>query len=784
MAGVSTWCAQAVAMSQCRIHYTLQGSLQGVGFRPFVFRLATQLKLTGYVCNTGCGVDVEVQGRKPATLEFEQRLKSELPIIAAIRRLNKNLIQCTNESEFRIIESRAESAGHSATSAEVMPDLAMCEDCARELMDPSDRRFRYPFTHCTNCGPRYSIQQQLPFDRSNTTMASFNMCAECRVEYANPLDRRFHSQANCCAVCGPSLSFKNKQGDMVAVKDAALLHAAAEIRDGRIVAVLGTGGFHLICDARNDAAVQRLRHAKRREAKPFALMVSDVVMARSLCHVSNLEAQLLSGIKAPIVLLKRNTQSTVTISAAVAPGLSSLGILLPYSPLHRLLMEELKFAIVATSGNISEEPICYQESEAIEHLGDVADCFLVHDRVIAARVDDSVVRVIDNHEVVLRAGRGYAPLVLADRAPRGDLLALGGQLKNTLSFSQSGDIVLMPHIGNLESVKASIEYNNVVSQVIGMRRMNQPHLVCDQHPDYYSTRVGVDRTSERSDVKLIKVQHHEAHLLACVAEHQINGEVFGVAWDGTGYGDDGTVWGGEFFCGSSKGFLRVGHLRKFQLIGGEAAVKDPRRATLALLYQTGGRQCDAMATLAGIDMKEASIWLTMLEKELNSPWTSSAGRVFDGIAALLGLSDRIDYEGQAAIGLEELAASWLEQHSRNDCESYPIVIEQQQLAVVDWASMVQGVIEDCERGVSRQQIAAKFHKTLAECIVAMAKRVNIPQVIVSGGCFQNRVLTEWALNNLRDEGFVTYSHHRVPPNDGGISVGQVMGGCNVLVSAR
>jgi hydrogenase maturation protein HypF len=765
-----------------RQQYELEGRLQGVGFRPLVYRLAQKYGLTGSVRNTGQGVSMELQGHPLHIAELESRLKQDLPRSASIRSLKKNELPLISEFAFQIIPSdcsvTARVEMEDSNSAEILPDLAMCEACTQELMDPQNRRYRYAFIQCTDCGPRYSILLKLPFDRANTTMAEFEMCRACREEYQDPGNRRFHAQSICCKDCGPSLYLKDNSGVVLTRNDRALKEAADKIHEGAVVAVLGVGGFHLICDASHDSTIRKLRLAKKRDSKPFALMAPNLNHVRGFCKISQLEEILLASQGAPIVLLNRTNDSNVKISNEVAPGIGTLGVMLPYSPMHRLFMDKVNRTVVATSGNFSEEPICFDEIDALSRLSGMADYFLVHNRKIASKVDDSVVREIAETEVVFRAGRGYAPLVLnhplhreaESRNSPTQILGMGGHDKNTLAFSRGTSVVLMPHLGNLDSLEAMTEYQQAVEKLVSHQGLARSQVVCDLHPDYQSTRA-----AQLRDPRSIQIQHHEAHLLSCVAEHGISGEIFGVAWDGTGYGRDGTIWGGEFFAGSEKGFLRTGHLRPFPLPGGEAAIKEPRRTAFGILHELKMLDYFQSVDLLGLSQKEAGIFALQIERGLNSPMTSSGGRLFDAIAALIGIRSHCDYDGQAAIELEYAASRY------SDHETYPIKLFSDSPTIVDWEPWIRGILDDLGRDMGRDQIAAKFHRTLAASIVEMAKIAGIQQVALSGGCFQNKILSEWTISKLREEGFSPYWNQRVPPNDGGLSVGQVLGGYNVLV---
>lgn len=755
-------------MSEIRCELELEGRLQGVGFRPLAFRLARELGLSGWVRNTTQGVTLALQGQQSGILEFEQQIARKLPAHATIRRWTRRSLPLSRETDFRI----APSITSGSQGAEHLPDLATCAACASEVLDPSDRRYRYPFTSCTDCGPRYSVLREFPYDRGNTTMRRFAMCPACQAEYENPEDRRFHSQTNCCAQCGPTLSLKRASGELLGQADGALRRAATALASGEIVAVMGLGGFHLFCDARSDAAISRLRQAKARCAKPFAVMVRDLAHARRLCVVSDLEAWALRSSGAPIVLLPRRRDAEPEVCAAVAPEVPDLGLMLAYTPLHLLLLHSMEGAAVATSGNLAEEPLCSKECEATERLGLFTDLFLVHDRPIAAPVDDSVVRIIAGTQVVLRAGRGYAPLLLPtapEEAPGdgGDarpIVGLGPHQKTTFSLAIGGKIVLFPHLGNLDTRLALEAYRESLARSLRMYGIKDVQAVCDLHPDYATTRI-----AEGLSAQPWAVQHHHAHVLSCVTEHQLCAPYLGVAWDGTGYGGDGTIWGGEFLRSGASGLLRAGTLRSFRLIGGDAAAREPRRAALGLLYELYGEAC--AERVPGFTKSELGTLLRALSRGLNAPKTSSIGRLFDGVSALLGLRQRAEYEGQAAILLEGAARA-----IEGPPPPYPLQLTDGTPIVVDWAPWVCGILDDAARGRPVAEIAARFHETLAAAIVAVAQRIGFEQVVLSGGCFQNPLLCQRAVALLRAAGFRPYWNQRVPPNDGGISVGQAAAG--------
>lgn len=741
-----------------------------MGFRPFVYRLARELGLKGYVNNSAQGVTIEVEGPPAKLKEFCARLQAERPPRAIVQRVELEELEPKGYAAFEI--RRSEAAGEK--TALVLPDIATCPDCLREIFDPHDRRYRYPFTNCTNCGPRFTIVEKLPYDRPNTTMRLFEMCPACREEYENPLDRRFHAQPNACPECGPHLELWDPGGRVLARHDEALRLTAEAVKAGQIAAVKGLGGFHLVADARDAKAVEELRRRKRRLEKPFALMYPSLDLLKAHCHVSEQEERLLTSPEAPIVLLPRSPRGERKVAEAVAPENPYLGAMLPYTPLHHLLMRELGFPVVATSGNLSDEPICTDEREALRRLRGIADLFLVHNRPIARHCDDSVVRVIDGRVVLLRRARGYAPLpiTLPPSWPGEErtMLAVGGHLKNVVALAVGREVFVSQHIGDLDAPESRRAFRKVIRDFQALYERKPETIVCDAHPDYASTQHA--RTLGRP---VVEIQHHLAHVWACVAEHAVKLPVLGVAWDGTGYGLDGTIWGGEFFVLTAEGCERVGRFRPFRLPGGEQAVKEPRRAALGLLYELFAERAFEMNDLApvrALSPRELSVLQTMLERGVNAPITSSVGRLFDAVASLLGLYQRTSFEGQAAMALEFLAEGALAEEGAEGAYECAI-LDTDGRFVVDWGPLVRGVLDDLEADVSPAVIARRFHYGLAEAVVALAKRMGLERVVLSGGCFQNKLLTERTLQRLRAEGLSACSHERVPPNDGGIALGQI-----------
>ena len=784
------------AAGKTRLKLAVRGAVQGVGFRPFVFRLAEELKLAGWVNNAPQGVFIEAEGPRSALENLLLRIETDKPPRSFIQSLESSWLDAAGFRKFEIRES--ETGG--SKIALVMPDIATCPDCLREIFDPKNRRFRYPFANCTNCGPRFSIIESLPYDRANTSMRQFAMCSQCQAEYDDPRDRRFHAQPNACPVCGPRLELLecggvsplSKRGRVPAVQDSeALLATAKAIRDGKIVAVKSIGGFHLMADARNDAAVKRLRERKHREEKPFALMFPSLESVKAVCEVSVLENRLLRSPEAPIVLLRRLSTLNSQLSTSIAPGNPNLGVMLPSNPLHHLLMAELGFPVIATSGNLSDEPICTDEHEALERLGGIVDVFLVHNRPIVRHMVDSIVRVMLGREMVLRRARGYAPLPITLNSQLSTLnsqpiLAVGAHLKNSVALSVGNQIFISQHIGDLETEPAHAAFRSVIADFEKLYDAKPEVIAADLHPDYLSTKF-----AKESGKIVVGVQHHIAHVLSCMAENEIDPPALGVSWDGIGYGLDGTIWGGEFFQVTDKHIERIAHLRPFRLPGGDKAVREPHRTAIGLLYELFGDAAFKMKHLPpfrDITPVELSTLEGMLRRKLNSPQTSSVGRLFDAVASLANLRQAMRFEGQAAMELE-FALDGIETD-----EAYPLPIADCRLPVekatstageseignrksemiLDWSPMVEAILADVKRGAGVREISAKFHNALAEAIVDVAQYVGKMRVALSGGCFQNRYLTERAVRRLQAEGFQPYWHQRVPSNDGGIALGQVV----------
>ena len=738
------------------------GAVQGVGFRPFAYRLAVEEGLAGSVRNTGAGVSLEVEGSAAAVARFLMRLETEVRPPAMIDQLECEDLAATREAEFSIVASTADGD----LSAPVLPDLALCDACRTEVSTPDDRRYRYPFTTCMHCGPRYSIIDAVPYDRERTVMRHFTMCPACQAEYHDPVSRRFHAETNACPDCGPQLVLMDAHGERLATGDKALERAVEALKLGQIVALKGLGGFQLLADARNEVAVARVRQRKHRPDKPFAVMAGSLDEACVFAHASELEAALLQSPAAPIVLLRSRHDSRDPLAHGVSPDNPMTGVMLPCTPLHHLLMAGLGFPVVATSGNRSGEPLAVNDEDALNRLSSIAELFLSHDRPILHPIDDSVVRVIAGRPTVFRSARGYAPLVLSDAEQAKPVLALGGQLKNSLAIGKDGRIILGPHIGDLTSSETRAAFARSANAMTRIHGFEPTTIACDTHPGYYTTRV-----AEAKGMPVRKAPHHVAHIFGAIVDNGIVGPVLGVAWDGTGHGGDATVWGGEFLLIDGPAWRRIAHFLPFRLPGGEAAVREPRRPALGVLHALYGDRLwamDSVSLLGQFKMDERELLRAMLERSLNSPLTSSVGRLFDAIAAILGICEQASFEGHAAIALEHAAG----RAAQTTTLPLPAFVEGDGLAQVDWRPMLKAMIEAVGRGLSVEELAAGFHEWLAQAALSIARRAGIEQVVLTGGCFQNALLTERSAGYLEEAGFRPFRHSRVPPNDGGLAVGQ------------
>ncbi|MEN3534756.1 carbamoyltransferase HypF [Microbispora sp. ZYX-F-249] len=746
-------------MSRRAVAVRVEGIVQGVGFRPFVYGLATRLGLAGVVGNDERGVFIEVEGGSAPVEQFLAALAGDPPPLAVIERISTGPAPVTGRRTFVI----APSAACGDRRALVSPDVATCAACLRELTDPADRRHGYAFTNCTGCGPRFTIVRDVPYDRANTTMAGFRMCADCAREYHDPADRRFHAQPVCCPACGPRLRFAGpgNAGDPLA-------RAVRLLRAGGVLAVKGLGGYHLAALAADEPAVAALRSRKHREDKPFAVMAGDLDEARRLCVVDPAEERLLTGPARPVVLLRRLPDAPVAPS--VAPGNRWLGVLLPYTPLHHLLLRALGQPIVLTSGNVSDEPIAYRDEDALERLGGIADAFLTHDRPIHIRTDDSVVRVFRGRDLPIRRSRGYVPrpLALARAAPR-PVLACGAELKHTFCLLKGDRAVVSHHIGDLENYETLRSFTEGVDHFRRLFDITPEVVAHDLHPEYLSTKWALDQ-----DADLVGVQHHHAHIASCLADNGVAGPVAGVAFDGLGYGPDGTLWGGEFLVADLAGFERAGHLAPVPLPGGATAIRQPWRMAAAYLDLAYGG--DVPEDL-DVVRRNAERWAAVVALArrggnalLNPPVTSSMGRLFDAVAAVAGVRDVITYEGQAAVEFEQLADPAVD-------EAYPCALAATGTRfTVPGVALVRAAAEDLRARVPRDVVAARFHNTVARVVAdgctLIRQARGLSTVALSGGVFQNLLLLGRAVTLLEERGFTVLTHHRVPPNDGGVSLGQ------------
>jgi hydrogenase maturation protein HypF len=761
-----------------RVGIRVQGIVQGVGFRPFVYSLAAGLGCCGFVGNDVEGVFIELEGERSRIEEFLWRLRDEdgddTPPLAEITDVTVREKEPLGETGFRIVASDSIGAKRTLVSA----DAATCDDCLAELTDPADRRYRYPFINCTNCGPRFTIVADVPYDRANTTMVGFPMCAACAAEYHDPTDRRFHAQPVCCPDCGPTLRITGSDGGPLATSsNDAVTETARLIDQGHSVAIKGLGGYHLAADATSEPAAARLRAAKRREDKPFAVMLRSVRDAADYCHIDETAARLLSGRRRPIVLADKRPGSS--LASSVAPGNRALGVMLPYTPMHHLLLQACSGPIVLTSGNISDEPIAYRDEDAFDRLRGIADAFLTHDRGIRTRTDDSVTRSWRGREMLTRRSRGYAPepVTLPWAFPR-PVLACGAELKNTFCLGTGRRAVVSHHIGDLENYETLRSFTEGIEHLSRLFDVTPEVLAHDMHPEYLATKYA----QGREGIELCPVQHHHAHIASCLADNGEAGPVIGVAFDGTGFGANGTIWGGEFLLADLTGFRRAGHFADVPLPGGAAAIRAPWRMAVSYLHAAYGEEFPT-----GLDLlvRHETDWppvAQLARRGVNAPPTSSAGRLFDAAAALLGVRDEITYEGQAAIELEQLA-------DPSETGGYPVGLRAGaplQLAGVD---LVRALVEDSLAGVPAPVIAGRFHNGVADAVVSVCERLRsgsgLDTVALSGGVFGNLLLLGRCQERLAAEGFRVLIHSRVPTNDGGISLGQaaVAGACDRACSA-
>ncbi len=762
-----------------RINIRVIGIVQGVGFRPHVYRLATELALVGWVRNDARGVEIEVQGAEDALRDMVRRVKDDAPPLARVDEVQVRDVSTESDGGFHIARSGA------APRSDVLvgPDTATCDDCLRELFDPADRRYRYPFINCTNCGPRFTIVRDVPYDRPLTTMAGFEMCERCRAEYEDPANRRFHAQPNACPVCGPRVTLLDAAGVPVPAGDGAgdvVRQAARVLTGGAILAVKGLGGYHLACRADDEGTVATLRARKHREDKPFALMVPDRATAETLAELGPEEAALLESRQRPIVLAPRLPEAAV--AAAVAPGHRDLGLMLPYTPLHHLLLRDVGTPLVMTSGNVSDEPIAFRDDDALTRLAEIADLFLVHDRPIETRTDDSVVRVVRvagrRQPMMLRRSRGWVPVPIELPMNAPPLLACGAELKNTFCVARGRRAWMGHHIGDLENYETLRSFTEGVEHFQRLFDVEPELVVHDLHPDYLSTKYALD---ERAELPPLGIQHHHAHLAACLAEHGHPGPAVGAIFDGTGLGTDGTIWGGEILVGDLLDFRRRGWIRPVPMPGGAQAIRQPWRMALTWLVESLGQEVSEIpATLSdSVDPERWQAVAAVRRAGVRSPVTSSAGRLFDGVAALAGVRAEIRYEGQAAIELEMAAAESLDaERGGSEPDPYPLPVEESPDGLVlDPRETIRAILDDIAKGTLPGRIGLRFHESLArataDAVLRIARTEGLTTAVLSGGVFQNVLLLERTATLLGEGGIEVLVPGRLPPNDGGIAFGQV-----------
>jgi hydrogenase maturation protein HypF len=745
-----------------RAEINITGIVQGIGFRPFIYNLARKHSICGWVLNNEKGVVIDAESDDGNLDQFIREVPALAPPLAKIESFDLRYLNPLGYTTFEIRKSEEAQEKFVLIS----PDVATCDQCLSELFSVGNFRYRYPFINCTLCGPRFTIIKDIPYDRHKTTMLPFLMCPVCQREYEDPSDRRFHAQPNACSACGPSLRLVDRQGKEV--PGDAIAETLNLLSRGKILAIKGLGGFHLACDAENQAAVSSLRSRKFREDKPFAVMCRDLEEVRQHCDVNEEEETVLLSVERPIVILKRRQDSTV--AHAVAPYQETLGVMLPYSPLHYLLLNGPLRTLVMTSGNVSDEPISYKNEEAFQRLGNIADYFLFHNRDIHTRCDDSVMRIFEGKPYILRRSRGYVPFPAKLSFPLEMILACGGELKNTFCLTRGQYAFLSHHIGDLENLETLTSFEEGIGHFKRLFYIEPKAIAYDLHPDYLSTRYALSIPN----IPRIGVQHHHAHIVSAMAENGIKGEVIGVALDGTGFGTDGTIWGGEFLITSLKDFERAAHLKKVPMPGGTMAIKEPWRMAMVYLYETYGDEMKhlGMNPMKRVDLEKWEILKQMIKRKINTPVTSSMGRLFDAVSSLLSIRDEVHYEGQAAIELEMIAA-------RQANEAYSFRIHHDQIPfVIDPSETIRGIVRDLAEGIPSSIISGRFHRTIACLIVETCEAIRsmrrLNRVVLSGGVFQNIFLLSLVTKGLRNSGFDVYTHHSVPPNDGGISLGQAV----------
>jgi len=736
----------------------IKGTVHGVGFRPFVYRTAKNLGIKGFVCNTTDGVLIEAEGEGKALETFKRYITEKAPPIAEITSIEISYKEPEGFEDFYIKKSEE----NEEREPSIPPDLSLCEECERELFDADNRRYMYPFITCINCGPRFTIVESLPYDRENTTMKKFVMCTGCKQEYEDPLNRRFHTQPIGCHRCGPEIWLSDLKGNMLEKGMRAIEKVSDLIKEGYIIGVKGIGGFHLICDATREETVSELRKRKARKEKPFAVMFRDIKQLKEYLDPTEEEVRVLISHIKPIVLIRKKKD----LAPSVAPGLKRIGAFLPYSPLHLLILKRSECPVVATSGNLSGEPIVYENREALHKLKNIADFFLMHNRDIKRRCDDSVIKLVGGVPTPIRRSRGIVPQPVKLRTGTGrKVLGVGGMLKNTFAFNIGNKVIISQHMGDIENIETLNSFEEAVEDLTGLYNFKPDLIVCDLHPLYETTR-WAEVKSKELNIPLLKIQHHHAHILSCMAEHNIQERVLGIAWDGTGYGTDGSIWGGEFLLCDTKYFRRVFHLKPFALIGGDRAVKEPLRVALSLLFEIYGEEGIYILRSKGLKFDEDfgfnvfKIW-----KRKNAPLTSSMGRLIDAVGFILGIKEYNSYEGQIAIMMEDI-------YDPSEGGEYPFDINGKE---IDWSEMIEALLKekDKRRGVSR------FINTLVNMAVKIGNTVEEEKICLSGGVMQNDAIVTSIKEKLTSKGFKVFTHTHVPPNDGGLSLGQVYYGLNL-----
>jgi hydrogenase maturation protein HypF len=741
----------------------VNGIVQGVGFRPFVFQLANKHQLKGKIANTSNGVSIVVEGREEFIGYFIKNLTENAPLLANITDIKTYPQKVQNYNDFSIAKSIGQNKSRSVL---ISPDVSVCDDCLKELFNPEDRRYLYPFINCTNCGPRYTIIDDIPYDRPFTSMKHFNMCHLCQAEYDDPANRRFHAQPNACPECGPDITLLDNNKEVVGIR-SPIQKAIELLQNGHILAIKGLGGFHLVVDACNDTAVALLRERKNREEKPFALMALNIPKIKMFAHATPDEKILLTDISRPIVLL--NKKQSHPISLNVAPNNTYFGVMLPYTPLHYLLLKNAFSALVMTSGNISEEPIAIDNEEAFERLSKIADYFLIHNRDIYLRSDDSILRYEAGDTRFIRRSRGFVPVPIFLKNSLPEVLACGGELKNAICLTKNDRAFVSQHIGDLENLETDRFFRKTISHMKRILKIEPEFIAHDLHPDYLST-VYAD---EQKQIKKIGVQHHHAHIVSCMAENHTDGPVIGLAFDGTGFGTDGNIWGGEVLIADTAHFSRAAHLEYIPMPGSASAIREPWRMAVSCLFYAFGDKFMGMdlPVIKEIEKEKIDIVIEMIKKRINSPMTSSMGRLFDGIASMVGIRQHINFEGQAAMELEMMSDD-------TTTEAYDFEMISDKSPVIQTFPIIRGVAHDIAKGVSQQVIGSKFHQTIVRLFTKVCEMVRsktgINTVAMSGGVFQNRILLCGLKSSLKDKNFKTIAQKKVPCNDGGLSLGQAV----------